>query len=225
MAAKRASATREGKATLSQDDGRQFGFTFNQNRCSGCRTCEMACKDYHHLEGDAAFRTIHEFVGGAWRQNGDGSWDQDVFSFFVSMSCNHCSNPACLRFCPSDSITKDAGGFVVVNRETCEGCQSCMVACPYHAPRFDETNGKAVKCDGCRDRIEQDLAPICVEACPQRALEFGLYARLADDVRVVEQVGTMPSPNVTQPNFAIVPCPAARSTIGGNARLSNGREA
>lgn len=223
MTAKRA-ATAAPKGAATSPDREQYGFTFNQNRCSGCRTCELACKDYHHLEGDVAFRTIHEFVGGEWHQNNDGSWDQDVFSFYVSMSCNHCSNPACLRFCPSDSISKDSNGFVVVNSDTCVGCQSCMVACPYHAPRFDEASGHTVKCDGCRDRIEAGLKPVCVEACPQRALEFGPYSRLSDNADVVEQVGTMPSPDITQPNYAIIPAPHAQGTTGSNAQLVNCRE-
>ncbi|MFR3091219.1 MAG: 4Fe-4S dicluster domain-containing protein [Eggerthella lenta] len=29
------------------------------------------------------------------------------------------------------------------------------------------------KCDGCRDRLVDGGQPVCVEACPLRALEFG----------------------------------------------------
>ncbi|MCI8424529.1 MAG: 4Fe-4S dicluster domain-containing protein [Adlercreutzia sp.] len=203
---------------------RQFGFSFNQNRCSGCHTCELACKDYHQLGDGLSYRTIHEFVGGAWQQSAPGIWEQDVFSFYVSMSCNHCSNPACLRFCPTDSIKKDEHGFVMVEGSTCEGCQSCMIACPYHAPRFEEASGHTVKCDGCRDRIEEGLAPVCVEACPQRALEFGLYSDLAEGSHMVEQVGFMPDPQITQPNYTIEPSDFAVATAL-DARLANKREA
>lgn len=203
---------------------RQFGFSFDQNLCTGCRTCEMACKDYHHLGAGVAYRTIHEFAGGNWQQNSDGSWQQDVFAFYVSMSCNHCSNPACLRFCPSDSIAKGEDGFVVVNSDTCVGCQSCMMACPYHAPRFDEAIGKTVKCDGCQARIDQGLGPVCVEACPQRALGFDVYARLSDSPAVTEQVGMMPDPEITQPNYAISPSEFACGPLSEGVRLLNCRE-
>ena len=214
----------KGSAAGSGQKRQQFGFSFDQARCTGCHTCELACKDYHHLGGGVAFRTIHEFAGGTWRENPDGSWEQDVFAFYLSMSCNHCSNAACLRFCPSDSITKDDMGFVRVNEKTCVGCQSCMVACPYHAPRFDEALGHTVKCDGCRDRIEEGLQPVCVEACPQRALGFGIYNDLADHPAMVEKVGMMPDPQITQPNYAIEPCEFSRSSAATQARLLNCRE-
>lgn len=200
---------------------RQFGFSFDQGRCTGCKTCEMACKDYHDLGGDLAFRTICEFAGGTWHQDGEGAWEQDVFAFYVSMSCNHCSNPVCLRICPSEAVRKDDLGFVMIDPGACDGCQMCMVACPYHAPRFDERKGQAVKCDGCRDRVENGLGPICVEACPQRALGFGVYDDLSDRPLVVERVATMPDPRITQPNYAIKPCDSAESKSAGDSSVVN----
>lgn len=187
------------------DNNSQFGFSFNQVRCTGCKTCEMACRDYHDISEGSAFRTVHEYTGGTWQQNADGTWEQDVFSFYISMSCNHCSNPICIRFCSADAITKDSLGFVVVSDKDCVGCQSCMVACPYHAPRFSEESAHVAKCDGCRDRIEAGMSPICVEACPQRALDYGIYASLSEQVTMVEKVASMPDPNITQPNYAIKP--------------------
>jgi anaerobic dimethyl sulfoxide reductase subunit B (iron-sulfur subunit) len=48
-------------------------------------------------------------------------------------------------------------------------------ACPYGAIVFDsdETNAKASKCTMCIDRLEQGMLPVCVLACPMRALDFG----------------------------------------------------
>lgn len=193
----------------------QFGFSFDQSRCTGCKTCEMACKDYHDLGDGVSFRTICEFAGGMWHQNGEGAWEQDVFAFYVSMSCNHCTNPVCLRLCTSGAVRKDGLGFVTIDPDACDGCQMCMVACPYHAPRFDERSGRIAKCDGCHDRVENGLGPICVEACPQRALDFGVYDDLAERPLMVERVASMPDPHITQPNYAIKPCDAAeRNTVG-----------
>ena len=108
------------------------------------------------------------------------------------------------------AIHKDSLGFVVVDRDVCDGCQMCMVACPYHAPRFDEETGRVAKCDGCRDRVKNGLGPICVEACPQRALGFGIYEDLVDRPSMVEQVASMPNPHITSPNYSIMPCNAAK---------------
>ena len=188
----------------------QFGFSFDQKRCTGCRTCAVACKDYHDLGPGVVFRTVHEYAAGAWRLNEEGAWDQDVTAFYVSLSCSHCSNPVCLRICTAGAVSKDARGFVTIDHEACTGCQLCAAACPYHAPRFDEASGRVEKCDGCFDRIARGRAPLCVEACPQRALDFGLYDELAEGPRVVERVAAMPDPVITQPNYAIEPSEAAR---------------
>ncbi len=205
--------------------GRQFGFSFDQSRCTGCKTCEMACKDYHDLGNGVAFRTICEFAGGSWSQDGEGAWEQNVFAFYVSMSCNHCSNPVCLRICTCGAVSKDELGFVTIDPCTCDGCQMCMIACPYHAPRFDERSGRVSKCDGCHDRVRSGLGPICVEACPQRALDFGIYDDLSERPLVVERVASMPDPRITQPNYSIKPCDAAERKSVGNDMVVNPLEA
>ena len=117
-------------AGSSGDPHHQFGFSFDQRRCTGCKTCEMACRDYHDLGTGPAFRTVHEYAGGTWIQNDEGAWEHDVFAFYVSMSCNHCTNPVCLRFCASDAIAKDDFGFVRVDAARCTGCQVCALSCP-----------------------------------------------------------------------------------------------
>ena len=203
---------------------RQFGFSFDQSRCTGCKTCQMACKDYHDLGDEVSFRTVCEYAGGDWWQNGEGCWEQNVFSFYVSMSCNHCTNPVCIRLCTRGAIRKDSFGFVVVDRGACDGCQMCMVACPYHAPRFDEETGRVAKCDGCQDRVKNGLGPICVEACPQRALDFGIYEDFADRPLMVEQIASMPNPHITLPNYSIKPCDAAKRNANDCGVILNSLE-
>ena len=189
----------------------QYAFYFDQHRCTGCKTCEIACKDFHHLDGELALRTIYEFAGGSWTQDSLGSWSQDVFCYHLSLSCNHCTNPICVRFCSSDAISKDKQGFVTIDPGLCVGCQACMTACPYHAPRFDEGRGITVKCDGCRERIAEGRLPVCVEACPQRALWFGPYDDVPHSKYVVSSVAPLPTSELTQPNLFIDPCTDART--------------
>ena len=50
----------------------------------------------------------------------------------------------------------------------------CKDVCPYSAPQFaDEEKAKIQKCDLCLERWTDDKKPICVEACPVRALDAG----------------------------------------------------
>jgi len=50
----------------------------------------------------------------------------------------------------------------------------CKDVCPYDAPQFDdEEKARMQKCDLCLERWPESKKPICVEACPVRALDAG----------------------------------------------------
>jgi len=85
--------------------------------------------------------------------------------------CNHCENAPCLEICPVDAITRRTGGEVVINQDPCIGCSSCVDACPFDVPVV--TDGKAYKCHGCYDRVENGLKPSCVNVCPTEAMFSG----------------------------------------------------
>jgi len=202
----------------------QYEFVFYQSRCTGCKTCEVACKDFHAIGGEMALRTIYEYTGGEWSQDADGAWDQNVYCYHVSLSCNHCTNPLCMRFCSHGAISKDEHGFVVIDEDSCEGCQMCKVACPYNAPRFSEERGVMSKCDGCVDRIAQGKQPVCVDSCPQRALFLRPREAHAEDADAAVLLTLLPSPSLTMPNVHIVPCQAAISHVDQRGEITNLRE-
>jgi anaerobic dimethyl sulfoxide reductase subunit B (iron-sulfur subunit) len=55
----------------------------------------------------------------------------------------------------------------------------CKDVCPYSAPQFAvEEKAKMQKCDMCFDRWGEGKKPICVEACPPRALDAGTMEEL-----------------------------------------------
>ena len=100
----------------------QYGFYFNGRRCAGCKTCIMACKDFHDLPPEISFRQVYEYGGGTWRREADGTLSQDAFAYSVSVACNHCGNPACVRVCPTGAMHKDERGLVSVDAARCIGC-------------------------------------------------------------------------------------------------------
>ena len=85
----------------------QYGFFIDSARCTGCKTCELACKDYKNLTPEVSFRRIYEYAGGDWQED-NGVWQQNVFAYYLSIACNHCEDPACTKVCPSGAMHKRA---------------------------------------------------------------------------------------------------------------------
>lgn len=57
----------------------QYGFFIDSSRCTGCKTCELACKDFKDLGPEVSFRRIYEYAGGDWQED-NGVWHQNVFA-------------------------------------------------------------------------------------------------------------------------------------------------
>lgn len=199
----------------------QMAFYFDGTRCTGCKTCEMACKDYRDLKVGYAFRKVYETTVGETTRAADGSITTTCVSYPVSMSCNHCDMPACLGKCPQGAIIKDEDtGLVHNDHEKCIGCGTCVAACPYNVPKVDEELKKAIRCDGCRDRVAAGEKPVCVEACPARALDFGPVEEM---VKLGEQanIAPLPDPSETKPNFYINPSADALPFDSKDAEVAN----
>ena len=164
----------------------QMGFYFDQSLCVNCYACVVACKDWHDVPaGPASFIRMVTIEKGKY---------PDVSVHHIFVSCYHCVEPVCVSACPIGAIAKKKeDGIVVVDRETCLGkdsCDLCKKACPYDAPQFSsEENAKMQKCDFCLDRLAENKKPICVDACPMRALEAGPIEELRvkyGDIREAE---------------------------------------
>lgn len=182
----------------------QYGFFIDSSRCTGCKTCELACKDFKDLGPEVSFRRIYEYAGGDWQED-NGVWHQNVFAYYLSISCNHCDDPACTKVCPSGAMHKREDGFVVVDEDVCIGCRYCHMACPYGAPQYNAEKGHMTKCDGCYSRVAEGKQPICVESCPLRALEFGPIEELRQKHGTLAAVAPLPRAHFTKPNIVIKP--------------------
>lgn len=182
----------------------QYGFYMDLSRCTGCKTCQLACKDYKDLPPERNFRRVYEYTGGNWQADGK-VWHNNVFSYYISVSCNHCKEPACLEVCPTEAIFKNDEGLVLIDESKCIGCQSCAAACPYGAPQFDEEREVMTRCDACKDRVKAGSKPICVESCPLRALDFGLIEDLQAKYGTLAEVAPLPVYEETKPSIVIKP--------------------
>ena len=178
-------------------------FFLDVQTCTGCKTCMIACKDKNGLSIGVRWRRVVEFAGGDWIRLADGTFSQNVFAYYISVSCNHCRDPICVQSCPSTAMNQDEHGIVSVDLQKCLGCRYCEWACPYSAPQFDEDLGQMTKCDFCREELESGGVPSCVAGCPTRALQFGEYEELAARHGPSLSMAPMPPPALTEPNFIL----------------------
>lgn len=169
----------------------QLGFYFDQTRCIGCNACTVSCKDWNQVNPGPV----------RWRKQENHEKNNGVSVFEnLTMSCNHCEEPACLTACAANAITKTDKGIVIVDRNKCQALKACITACPFAAPHIADdlqepkkgenwvVDHPMQKCKYCWERIEDGNSLVCVSACPVRALDYGdiddLQRKYPDAVRM-----------------------------------------
>lgn len=199
----------------------QYAFHFDATRCTGCKTCEFSCKDYKDLGLGVAYRKVYECAGGETLRDADGCFKTTCFSYPVSISCNHCDNPSCTEVCPTGAMHKDEEtGLVSVDKGKCIGCGYCHMACPYNSPKVDREKGHSVKCDGCAERIAAGESPVCVEACPARALAFGTVEEM-EKLGERANIAPLPEASLTSPNLFVKACADAQPSDSRAGKIVN----
>jgi len=155
-------------------DGKPRKILFDSTKCIGCRQCVHACKDWN----DHPRTTVYELSSTTWITM-EPPVLEGLSPIWARNSCMHCEYPMCAAVCPVEAITKYDEGPVVINRETCIGCDYCIHACPWGVIAKDDLTHKASKCTMCHDRISESREPFCVQACPVGALDFGLAEEMS----------------------------------------------
>ncbi|NHM16076.1 4Fe-4S dicluster domain-containing protein [Eggerthellaceae bacterium zg-887] len=166
----------------------RYGFVIDTKRCSGCGTCMVACKSANHLPTGVWWNRMLTDGGGA-SDAPAGEYPQ-LRREYITLACQHCENPACVKVCPVGATYKDEGtGVVRQDYDKCIGCRMCMSACPYTGVRsfnweepkypFELASGDVdspahqkhtvEKCTACWHRLAKGEDPACVVGCPAEA--------------------------------------------------------
>lgn len=134
----------------------------HQERCTGCRSCEIACA-VQHSKSKTLFGALAEKPLSQKRvfvHEAEGSR--------MPVLCRHCEDAPCVNSCISGCLYHDEHGNVRRHKGRCIGCWSCIMVCPFGVITRDTQKHIAVKCDRCH---KLDI-PACVNACPTHALEL-----------------------------------------------------
>ncbi|MFQ6075160.1 MAG: 4Fe-4S dicluster domain-containing protein [Candidatus Bathyarchaeia archaeon] len=127
------------------------------DKCTGCRTCEVACSMRHFWECNPT-RSMIKVI--RYEKQGE---------YFVSIPvvCQQCETPMCKGVCPVNAIHQDPKtGAYVVNQDVCMGCRLCVIACPVSGISIDPEANIAVKCDLCGGD------PLCARFCANGAITY-----------------------------------------------------
>jgi len=126
----------------------------DQDKCTGCRLCEMICSVKHEGVSNPTRSRISIIK---WFMEG----------YHMPMICQQCMDAPCVAVCPKDALSRDEElGSVTLDYDLCIGCKMCVTACPFGGMGIDTVSNKVIKCDLC------DGDPQCVRFCFPGALEY-----------------------------------------------------
>ncbi len=159
-----------------------YAFFIDTTVCTGCRGCQIACKQWHDLPAEETSNR------GSYENPPDLSFntykrvhmteqiiDDRLRWLFFPEQCRHCIEAPCLEAAgDAEAIYKDeATGAVLYTAVTKSlAVDDIVQACPYNVPRKGP-DGSLAKCDMCNDRIHNGRLPACVKTCPAGAMNFG----------------------------------------------------
>jgi len=187
---------------------KRWHMVFDVDKCLGCYTCMLACKDEH--------------VGNEWlpytdrQKKRDQKWIEichrergilpRIDLAYRPELCNHCDDPPCSKHAPG-SVLKRSDGIVLLDPRKAIGNEALISSCPFGAISWNDEIGAAQKCTFCAHLIDDGWKePRCVQACPTRALmavnmEDTEFEKLIDEKGLVSIVPENVGPRLWYKNM------------------------
>nr|MBN2276398.1 4Fe-4S dicluster domain-containing protein [candidate division Zixibacteria bacterium] len=178
--------------------GHRWAMVVDLRKCKeqhNCTKCIDACNAVHNIP---QFDNPKDEVKWIWKEHFKEAFPNQEKEYIleglletpITVMCNHCDNPPCVRVCPTQATWKREDGIVMMDMHRCIGCRYCVAACPYGSRSFNwrdprpfikeinkdyptRTRGVVEKCNFCAERLARGQMPACVEACEEKALIFG----------------------------------------------------
>ena len=158
-------------------------FVFDYDKCTGCRNCQLACKDEHVDNDWSPYAKPQPDTGQFWLQLTEKVRGQvpKVKVSYAPHLCQHCRNAPCVKSAP-DVVYVREDGLVIIDPEKSSGHKELVDVCPYGKIYWNETLQIPQKCTGCAHLVDEGLPPHCVDCCPHEAIRFGDEEDFADEI-------------------------------------------
>ena len=116
------------------------------NRCIGCWTCAVACKEINNEPLGVWWNRIlttapNQSTADAAPQSEAidvpyGTFPE-VSMAYLPVACQQCNDAPCVKVCPVQATFRRDDGTVLIDYDRCIGCRYCMAACPYGVRVFN----------------------------------------------------------------------------------------
>jgi len=179
---KRRSATTTPSPSVRETHSGEVAKLIDVSKCIGCKACQTACMEWNDLRDEVgscvgSYDNPPDLSEQSWTVMKFREYEDEKGKLewlIRKEGCMHCSDPGCLKACPSPgAIIQYANGIVDFQEENCIGCGYCVTGCPFDVPRISKKDHKAYKCTLCSDRVAVGQEPACVKTCPTGAITFG----------------------------------------------------
>ncbi len=213
-----------GSAVSAGPGTRQWGMIIDVAKCQSPAVQQRCIDACHTLHNVPTIKDPEEEVKWLWTEPFENAFPDQAHPRTadalkgkpVFVLCNHCTNPPCVKVCPTQATWKrKSDGIVMMDMHRCIGCRYCIAACPYGARSFNwrdprphipggiqgtfptRSAGVVEKCNFCMGRLRDQLRagrepmPACVEAAENTPGGKGalLFGDLSDpDSKIVKRL-------------------------------------
>ena len=164
-------------------------FVVDVEKCVGCRSCQLVCKDEHCDNDWMPYAAPQPDTGQFWMRVDEKERGQvpKVTVAYTPIMCQHCENAPCMAAAKDGAVYRRDDGLVVVDPAKAKGQKAIVEACPYNAVFWNEELEIPQKCTGCAHLLDEGWkVPRCVEACAHDALRFGDFEDFKDELEAAE---------------------------------------
>ncbi len=125
---------------------RHYAMVIDTNRCVGCWTCAVACKEVNNEPlGYWWNRVLTTAPNQSTSAKPPASPNIDVpygvypnlELAYLPVACQQCNDAPCVKVCPVQATFRRDDGMVLIDYNRCIGCRYCMAACPYGVRVFN----------------------------------------------------------------------------------------